>query len=164
MRIPVSPTGHSGIRDGGLFCILSLVSELHNQSDIRLVGLTDRQDPITVTTMQLYIVIPFQRWVVGSLVLIWLSMGSLALAEQLHVVTETGPHDEQALEDLQLAVRSEAHDDSTSPLSPDLLHFNFTVATRAGTIDTSVVRNLICSFPGSPFTRSLARFTCCFRI
>lgn len=127
-----------------------------------LVELTDRHDPITVTTMQRYRVIPFQRWVVGSLVLIWLSLGGLALAEQLHIVTETGSHDEQALEDLQLAVKSEAPGDATIPLSPDVIHR--VVAIHVGIIDTPVVAHSTSFFSDSPYSRILALFTCCFRI
>lgn len=107
-------------------------------------------------------VIHFRRWILGSLVAIWLLMGGVAFAEQLNVVTETGPHDEQALEHLQLAVKSEALGDSTGPLSPDLLQLP--VAVRSVTIGTSVVTNPTSSVLGSTHTRSLVLLTCCYRI
>ncbi|KXK00573.1 MAG: hypothetical protein UZ03_NOB001002738 [Nitrospira sp. OLB3] len=112
--------------------------------------------------MQLYTLIPFQRWVLGTLVVIWLLMGGLVLAEQLNVVTETGSHDEQALEHLQLAVRSETLDDSTGALPPDLLQLSVAVClVRIGTL---VASNPTCSLLGSPHTRSLVLLTCCYRI
>lgn len=112
--------------------------------------------------MHMCTIISLQRWMLGSLVVIWLLMGGLALAEQLHVVSETGPHDEQALEHLQLAVKSEAFGGSTGTAPPDLLHLP--IAVPPITIGTAVAMNLISSFLGSVHTRSLALFTCCFRI
>ncbi len=58
----------------------------------------------------------FQKVVLGGLVLMWLLMGGLALAEQMNVVDETGPHDEDALASLQLAVKSEPFEDHAGPI------------------------------------------------
>ena len=71
--------------------------------------------------MQICRVIQFQKIVLGGLVLVWLLMGGLALAEQMHVVSETGPHDEDALASLQLAVKSEQLEDHAGPILPNLL-------------------------------------------
>ena len=48
-------------------------------------------------------------------------MGELALAEQMHVVSETGSHDEDALASLQLAVKSEPFEDHAGPIPTNLL-------------------------------------------
>ena len=58
-----------------------------------------------------------------SLLLVWFFMGGLALAEQIDLVRETSPHDEQALDALQLALKPgqiEAADDHVgiAPLDP----------------------------------------------
>ena len=68
-------------------------------------------------------VIRFQKVVLGGIVFVWLLMGGLAFAEEMHVVSETGPYDEYALESLQLAVKSEQLEDHaglilTNPLQP----------------------------------------------
>lgn len=112
--------------------------------------------------MRMRKVVHLQRWVLGSLVMIWLLMGGLAFAEQLNVVLETGPHDEQALEHLQFAVKSEALDDSNGPFPADLLQL--TTGVRPVTIVTSVAANPPLSHFGSTHTRSLVLFTCCYRI
>ena len=66
-------------------------------------------------------VIRFQKIVLGGLVLVWLLMGTLALAEQVNVLSETGPHDEDALANLQLAVKSEQLEDHAGPISTNPL-------------------------------------------
>lgn len=118
--------------------------------------------PITVTRMQMCKFIYMQRWAFGSLVAIWLLLGGLALAEQLNVVSETGPHDEQTLEHLQLAVKSESCSDSTRPLSPDLLQLAFAVCPV--TMVPSVVANPAYSVFSSTHIRSLVLLTRCYRI
>ena len=65
-------------------------------------------------------VIRFQKVVLGGLVLVWLLMGGLALAEQMNFVSETGSHDEDALDSLQLAVKSEQLEDHARPIPPNL--------------------------------------------
>lgn len=104
----------------------------------------------------------FNRWVMGSLMIIWLLLGSLALAEQLNIVSETGSHDEQALTDLQLAVKSETLDASLEATLPDLLTPSITLHLH--TTLAVVVQNAINVFTDSPHTRSLSQFTCCYRI
>lgn len=64
-----------------------------------------------------------QKLPVWSVLLVWFFMGSLALAEQIDLVSETSPHDEQALDALQLALKPgqiEAADDHVGigPLDP----------------------------------------------
>lgn len=112
--------------------------------------------------MRMYPVVHFQRWVLKSLVVIWLLMGGLAFAEQLDVVSETGSHDEQALEHLQLAVKSEARDDSTGPIPSDLLQLP--VAVRLVTIVTPLFGGPTCPLLRSKNIRSLVLITCCYRI
>lgn len=112
--------------------------------------------------MRRYRIVYFQRWVTGSLIVVWLLLGGLALAEHLHVVSETGSHDEQALTDLQLAVKSETLDASLDATLPDL--FTLSISMFHRTTLVSVVLNPIESSPDSSHTRSLSQFTCCYRI
>lgn len=112
--------------------------------------------------MQMSKFIYVQRWVLGSLVAIWLLMGGLALAEQLNVVPETGPHDEQTLEHLQLAVKSEVRNESTGPLLPHLFPLSF--AVRPVTLVPSVITNPTFSVLSSTHIRSLVLLTRCYRI
>jgi len=85
--------------------------------------LTCSKTSSTVNGMHICSVLRFQKVVLGGIVLAWLLMGGLAFAEQMHVVSETGPHDEDALESLQLAVKSEHSEDHaglipTNPFQP----------------------------------------------
>lgn len=81
--------------------------------------------------MQMSTLIPFQRGVLGTLVVIWLLMGGLALAKELNIVTD----DEQALEHLQFAVKFETLRDSIGALPPDL--FPLSADVRPITLGTS---------------------------
>lgn len=112
--------------------------------------------------MQLYRSANFQRRLTGSLIIIWFLLGGLALAEQLHVVSETGSHDEQALMDLQLAVKSETLGAPSADPLPDLLDLSITSHLR--TTLPVVVANAINVFTDSAQTKSLSQFTCCYRI
>ena len=71
--------------------------------------------------MHICSVVRFQKVVLGGLVLVWFLMGGLAFAEQMHVVSETGHNDEDALESLQLAVKSEQLEDRAGPIPTNLL-------------------------------------------
>ncbi|MEO7860836.1 MAG: hypothetical protein ABIU05_10395 [Nitrospirales bacterium] len=73
--------------------------------------------------MQLCTLKYLQKLPVWSVLLVWFFMGGLALAEQIDLVSETSPHDEQALDALQLALKPgqiEAADDHVGigPLDP----------------------------------------------
>jgi hypothetical protein len=103
----------------------------------------------------------FHRWIVGSLIVVWLLLGGLALAEQLNVVPETNSSDEQALTQLQLAVKSDTMDASIGAPLPNLLALSI-IALR--TAVASVLSNPINSFVDFACTRSLPRFTCCYRL
>jgi hypothetical protein len=102
------------------------------------------------------------RRIMGSLIVVWLLLGGLALAEQLNVVSETNSSDEQALTQLQLAVKSETLDASIGATFLNLLAF--LVIACLNTAVASVPSNPINSFAGFAYTRSLPRFTCCYRI
>ena len=66
--------------------------------------------------MLIYGVRGFEKIVLGGLVFVWLLMGGLSLAEQMNIVNETGTHDEDALDSLQLAVKSEPFEDHAGPI------------------------------------------------
>ena len=108
-------------------------------------------------------VIRFQKIVLGGLVLVWLLMKGLALAEQVNVVSETGPHDEDALASLQLAVKSEQLEDHAGPISTNPLQL---------TIELDPVPFVFSSFrvdPSRPLLRSKNTFSLflmvsCYRI
>lgn len=115
-----------------------------------------------VTAMQMCRIVHFHRQIVGSLIVVWLLLGGLALAEQLNVVPETNSSDEQALTQLQLAVKSETLAASIGVPLPNL--FALSNIVRPSTSVASVFSNLIDAFPISTHSRSLPRFTCCYRL
>lgn len=94
--------------------------------------------------------------------MVWLLLGCVALAEQLNIVPETNSSDEQALTQLQLAVKSETLAASIGDPLPNL--FALPNMVRPSTPVASVFSDLIPSFSLSTHTRSLPRFTCCYRI
>lgn len=103
----------------------------------------------------------FHRPIVGSLIVVWLLLGGLALAEQLNVVPETNASDEQALTQLQFAVKS---DTSIASLGASFLYvfaFSVIACLIAG---ASVRSNPINAFADLGYRRSLPRFTCCYRL
>ena len=77
--------------------------------------------------MQICGVIRFQKVVLWGLVLVWFLMGGLALAEQMNVLSETGTHDEHALDSLQLAVKSEPFEDHAGTIPTNPLQSNIQV-------------------------------------
>ncbi len=104
----------------------------------------------------------FHRRILRFLIGVWLFLGGVALAEQLHVIPETSLADEQALEYFQLAVKSESQDASIVATFVNLLVLSLIVSLSAAV--TSVPPNLIYFFSDFAYTRSLPRFTCCYRI
>ncbi len=103
----------------------------------------------------------FHRRIVGSLIVVWLLLGGLALAEQLNVVPETNSSDEQALTQLQLAVKSETPNASLGASFLTLLAF-LVIACLIAVV--SVPSNPINAFADLAYRRSLPRFTCCYRL
>lgn len=112
--------------------------------------------------MQMYRTVHFHRRIVGSLIVVWLLLGGLALAEQLNVVSETNSSDEQALTQLQLAVKSEMLDASLEATFLTLLAF--LVFAYLNTAAVSVPSKPINAFADLAYRRSLPRFTCCYRL
>ena len=112
--------------------------------------------------MQMDKIIRLHRQIVGCLVVVWFLLGGLAFAEQVNVVSETNSSDEQALTQLQLAVKSERLDASVGTPLLDLLTLAIPIALS--TAVASVFSNLINPFADVACTRSLPRFTCCYRI
>jgi hypothetical protein len=111
--------------------------------------------------MQMRGTLHFHRRIVGSLIVVWLLLGGLGLAEQLNVVPETNSSDEQALTQLQLAVKSETLDAS---IGASLLHLLVLAITIAfGTAVASVLSNPVNAFAELAYRRSSPRFTCCYR-
>ena len=85
----------------------------------------------------------------------WLLMGSIAFAEQVNVMTETGSQDEEALEHLKHAVKPEAVHDSTGAC----------LALVQGLIpDAPAVPTPASALVSPPNTRSLVLLTACYRI
>ena len=78
--------------------------------------MTCKKTSSTVSDMQICRVMRFKKVVLGGVVLVWLLMGGLAFAEQMNVVSETGSHDEDVLDSLQLAVKSEQIEDHAGPI------------------------------------------------
>src|SRR5215813_12785136 len=115
-----------------------------------------------MTAMQMCRNIYFHRRIVGCLLVVWLFFGGLALAEQLNVMPETNSSDEQALAYLQLAVKSETLDASVVATFVNLLALS--VIVSISTAVASVSSNPIDTFARFAYTRSLPRFTCCYRI
>lgn len=93
---------------------------------------------------------------------VWLLLGGVALAEQLNVVPETNVSDEQALTQLQFAVKSDTLNASSEVSFLHLLTLAITIALP--TAVASVPSNPINPFAGFTYTRSLPHFTCCYRI
>lgn len=93
---------------------------------------------------------------------VWLVLGGIALVEQLNIATETNSSDEQALAQLQLAVKSDTLNASIG--APFLNLLAFLIIAYLNIAVASVPSNLIDSFPISMHTRSFPRFTCCYRI
>lgn len=104
----------------------------------------------------------FHRRILGFLIGVWLFLGGVAFAEQLHIMPETSLADEEALESFQLAVKSETLDASIVVTFVNLLAPSVIVPLNAAV--ASVLSNLIYSFSDFAYTRSLPRFTCCYRI
>ena len=103
-----------------------------------------------------------QRWFFGSLLVMWMLMGSIAFAEQVNVMTETGSQDEQALEHLKHAIKPEAVHDSMGAWPQHLLPL---LALVQGMIpDATVVLTPVSSLVSSSNTRSLVLLTACYRI
>ena len=117
---------------------------------------------LPIVTAMVRRLVHFQRQILGSLIVVWLLLGGSALAEQLNIVPETNSSDEQALTQLQLAVKSETLAASIGVPLPNL--FALSNIVRPSTSVASVFSNLIDSFPISMHTRSLPRFTCCYRL
>ena len=112
--------------------------------------------------MQMCRTFHFHRRIVGSLIVVWLLLGGLALAEQLNVVPETNASDEQALTQLQFAVKS---DTLNASIDASFLHLlPLAVTVSLSTAGTSVPSNSINAFADLTYTRSLPRFTCCYRL
>ena len=104
----------------------------------------------------------FHRRILGFLIGVWLFLGGVALAEQLHVMPETSLADEQALAYLQLAVKSETLDASIAATFVNLLPLSLIVSLSAAV--AAVPSNLIYFLSDFAYARSLPRFTCCYRI
>lgn len=139
---------------------LRLVLSIRNWTCSRC-SLTGFIAPSIVTAMQMCRTVLFHRRIVGSLIVVWLLLGGLAFAEQLNVVSETNSSDEQALTQLQLAVKSDMLDASIGAPLPNLLALSI-IALR--TAVASVLSNPTNSFADFACTRSLPRFTCCYRL
>lgn len=112
--------------------------------------------------MQLRRIAHLQRWIVGSLVAIWLLLGGLALAEQLTVVPETNSSDEEALGQFQLAVKSDTLDASSAPPLPALPTLSIIVVFS--TVMAPGFFKPVNPFDNLAHTRSLPCFTCCYRL
>ncbi len=112
--------------------------------------------------MQRYQILHFHRQIVGCLLVVWLFLGNVALAEQLNVVSETNSSGEQALTYLQLAVKSEPLNASIVATFLNLLALSVIISLSAAV--TSVLSNPINSFVDFACSRSLPRFTCCYRL
>ena len=103
-----------------------------------------------------------QRWFFGSLLVMWMLMGSIAFAEQVNVMTETGSQDEQALEHLKHAVKPEAVHDSMGAWPQ---HLHPLLALVQGMIpDATVVPTPVSSLVSSSHSRSPVLLTACYRI
>ena len=107
--------------------------------------------------------IRFHQLIVGSLIVVWLLLSGVAFAEQLNVVPETNSSDEQALTQLQLAVKSDTLDASIGTPLLDLFALAMTVAlsTAVASVPSNPINS---SFADLAYTRSLPRFTCCYRL
>ncbi len=102
------------------------------------------------------------RFVVGYLLLVLLFLGGLALAEQLNIMPETSTSDEQALSSFQLAVKSKTLDASNLATLLNLLAFSVIISLSVAV--AAILSNTIHAFADFAYTRSLPRFTCCYRI